>query len=96
VVQEKCFRGEVLLSKAGPDGLELELALDADEAAALLGEQHLAVREARAFGREARVRELARLEAEVVRLRESRAESDANPPRGISIMGGRQPARASA
>jgi hypothetical protein len=46
-------------------------ALDADEAAELLGANYLAVREARAFTREARVRELARLEAEVVRLRES-------------------------
>jgi hypothetical protein len=39
--------------------------------AQLLGAQHQAVREARAFSREARVRELARLEAEVARLRES-------------------------
>jgi hypothetical protein len=71
VVQVKSVGGAVLLRKQGPDGRELELALDADEAAELLGPQHLAVREARAFTREARQRELARLEAEVVRLRES-------------------------
>jgi hypothetical protein len=53
------------------DGRELELALDAEEAAQLLGDAHQAVREARAFTREARQRELARLEGEVLRLRES-------------------------
>jgi hypothetical protein len=63
--------GEVVLRKQAPDGKTLEMALDCDEAAALLGEQHLAVREARAFTREARQRELARLEGEVARLRES-------------------------
>jgi hypothetical protein len=40
-------------------------------AAGLLGDRHPAVLEARAFTREARQRELARLEAEVQRLRES-------------------------
>jgi hypothetical protein len=70
-VQVKSVGGAVVLRKMGPDGRELELALDAEEAALLLGDQHQAVREARAFTKEARVRELARLEAEVARLRES-------------------------
>jgi hypothetical protein len=48
----------------------LLVTLDCDEGAALLGAGHHAVREARSFTREARVRELARLEAEVTRLRE--------------------------
>jgi hypothetical protein len=39
--------------------------------AGLLGDRHPVVLEARAFGREARVRRLAELEAEVARLRES-------------------------
>jgi hypothetical protein len=72
VVQVKSS-GLVVLRKQGPDGGEQELALDADEAAELLGDRHPAVREARAFTREARVRELARLEAEVQRLRCPRA-----------------------
>jgi hypothetical protein len=70
-VQVKSSGGQVLLRKLTPDGREHELALDADEAADLLGAQHLAVREAKAFTKEARQRELARLEAEVQRLRES-------------------------
>jgi hypothetical protein len=61
-VQVKSIGGAVVLRKQ---------ALDADEAAGLLGEQHLAVREARAFTKEVRVRRLAELEGEVARLRES-------------------------
>jgi hypothetical protein len=59
VVQVKCVGGEVILRKLAGDGKEQELTLDADEAARLLGANHLAVREARAYPREARVRELA-------------------------------------
>jgi hypothetical protein len=63
--------GEVVLRKQAPDGKTLELTLDCDEAAQLLGDRHPVVLEARAFSREARQRELARLEGEVARLRES-------------------------
>jgi hypothetical protein len=70
-LQVKSLGGEVVLRKQGQDGKEAELALDADEAAQLLGERHPAVLDARAFSREAWQRELARLEAEVARLRES-------------------------
>jgi hypothetical protein len=70
-VQVKSIGGEVVLRKQAPDGKTLELALDPEEAAQLLGDAHLAVREARAFTKEARVRRLAELEAEVQRLRES-------------------------
>jgi hypothetical protein len=61
VVQVQSRGGEVVLRKQGPDGREPELALDADEAAQLLGDRHPAVLDARAFTREARVRELAQL-----------------------------------